>query len=160
DGFREAPAGLTDGKLVPLAKAIPDEVRIAIEKTLKEGGFYSGEPKGYFGPEVRKALAAWVDAKGPLPDQPTTPTAVAVSPAGSRPADLVNRLRARALNAANKAKTIKERDDAIALISALGRNGDVASRYAIVHNYHNAAFVRAKVTPEEVTRYGLDLLVS
>src|SRR5205085_7865520 len=59
DAFRLAPAGLSDDKLVPFAKVVPDGVRIAIETTLKEGGFYAGEAKGYFGPEVRKALAAW-----------------------------------------------------------------------------------------------------
>jgi TPR repeat protein len=68
DAFREAPAGLEDQNLVGIGKALPDEIRIAIETVLKSQGFYTGEPKGYFGPDVRVALAAWVDAKGPLPD--------------------------------------------------------------------------------------------
>ena len=33
------------------------------------------------------------------------------------------------------------------------------TRFAIVSNYHQADVVRTLVTPEEVTRYGLDLLV-
>ena len=68
DAFREAPAGLEEQTLVDIGKALPDEIRIAVEQRLKADGFYAGEPKGYFGPEARKALAAWVDAKGPLGD--------------------------------------------------------------------------------------------
>ncbi|MBN9549008.1 MAG: sel1 repeat family protein, partial [Alphaproteobacteria bacterium] len=60
DAFREAPAGLDDENLVGIGKALPDEIRVAIETTLKSEGFYAGEPKGYFGPDARKALAAWV----------------------------------------------------------------------------------------------------
>jgi TPR repeat protein len=62
NAFREAPAGLDDKTLVTLGKAFPDEIRIAIERKLKGDGFYSGDTNGYFGPDVRKALAAWVDA--------------------------------------------------------------------------------------------------
>src|SRR5262249_21355142 len=102
---------------------------------------------------------AWVDAKGPLPDE-EEPKTVAVWRTGTLPADLVDRLRARALKAANEAKSVKDRDAAIGLISELARVGDIASRYALVHNYNDASFVRAKVTPKEVTRYGLDLLVT
>ena len=68
DGFRAAPAGLSDDKLLPLMRALPDEIRTEMEKTLKAEGFYKGTPNGNFGPEVRKALADWVEAKGPIND--------------------------------------------------------------------------------------------
>lgn len=42
----------------------------------------------------------------------------------------------------------------------LARYGDLAARWALVRNYHQARAVRAVVTPEEVTRYALDILVS
>jgi hypothetical protein len=66
DGFRLAPAGLHDAELAPLTQLLPDTVRKAIETDLKDEGFLAGKPSGDFGPDVRKALAVWVDAKGPL----------------------------------------------------------------------------------------------
>lgn len=66
DGLRYAPAGLDDERLVPLAKAQTDEVRVAIEKRLKAEGFYTGETDGFFDPPVRDAVRAYVKAKGPL----------------------------------------------------------------------------------------------
>jgi TPR repeat protein len=64
--FRLAPAGLDEKMLVDMGKAFPDEVRKSIERKLKDEGYYPGEPNGYFGPEVRAALAAWVEATGPV----------------------------------------------------------------------------------------------
>lgn len=66
DGLRYAPAGLDDERLVPLAKAQTDDVRVAIEKRLKAEGFYAGETDGFFDPPVRDAVRAYVKAKGPL----------------------------------------------------------------------------------------------
>ncbi|TIV69264.1 MAG: hypothetical protein E5V89_19545 [Mesorhizobium sp.] len=42
----------------------------------------------------------------------------------------------------------------------LARYGDLPSRWALVRNYHQAKAVRAVVTPDQVTRYALDILVS
>ncbi len=53
DGFRLAPAGLDDTKLVPLGRVLPDELKIEIETALQREGFFDGAPEGYFGPEVR-----------------------------------------------------------------------------------------------------------
>ena len=164
DAFREAPAGLDDQNLVGIGKALPDEIRIAIETTLKSQGFYTGEPKGYFGPDVRSALAAWVDAKGPLPDVTQT-----VAAAGSQPAspdkdtvapEILGRVRDKAFTAAEAAKTQKEKLASLKLLNVLARYGDIASRWALVRNYHQAKIVRSVVTPEEITRYALDLLVT
>jgi hypothetical protein len=58
--------GLDDAELVPLTQLLPDTVRKAIETDLKDEGFLAGKPSGDFGPDVRKALAVWVDANGPL----------------------------------------------------------------------------------------------
>ncbi|MDX8531438.1 hypothetical protein RFM41_03635 [Mesorhizobium sp. VK25A] len=163
DAFREAPAGLDEDNLVGLGKALPDEIRVAIETTLKSEGFYAGEPKGYFGPDVRMALAAWVDAKGPLGDAPAsqaTATQLAVPAPGGLDVDAVNRIRDKVFAQAQAAKTDKQKLAAIKQLGALARYGDLPSRWVLVRNYHQARAIRSVVTPEEITRYALDILVS
>jgi TPR repeat protein len=66
NGFRHVPAALEDNHMVAFGKAVTDEVRVAIEAELKREGFYQGEPEGFFDPEVRDAIRAYVKAKGPL----------------------------------------------------------------------------------------------
>ena len=63
------------------------------------------------------------------------------------------------MRAAAAAKSKEERRKVIAALDALARYGDTASRWALVRTYHTADAVRNVVTPEEVTRYGLDLMV-
>ncbi|TGT92443.1 peptidoglycan-binding protein, partial [Mesorhizobium sp. M5C.F.Ca.ET.164.01.1.1] len=141
---------------------MPDEICAAIETTLKREGFYAGEPKGYFGPDVRKALAAWVDAKGPLDDAPaqTTATQQAAPAAGLLTSEILDRVRGRVSTQAQAAKTDKQRLAVVKQYDMLARYGDLPSRWAVVSNYHQAKVVRTVVTPEEVTRYALDILVS
>ncbi|RWD64843.1 hypothetical protein [Mesorhizobium sp.] len=164
DAFREAPAGLDDQNLVGIGKALPDEIRVAIETTLKSEGFYTGEPKGYFGPDARKALAAWVDAKGPLDDAPSPQAAAGTQQAATAPgdldADLVNRIRDKVFAQAQAAKTDKQKLAAIKQLGILARYGDLPSRWVLVRNYHQARAIRSVVTPDEITRYALDILVS
>ncbi|MDG4896292.1 hypothetical protein P9272_22225 [Mesorhizobium sp. WSM4976] len=164
DAFREAPAGLDDDNLVGIGKALPDDIRVAIETTLKSEGFYTGEPKGYFGPDARKALAAWVDAKGPLGDAPSPQAAAGTQQATPAPgvldADLVNRIRDKVFAQAQAAKTDKQKLAAIKQLGILARYGDLPSRWVLVRNYHQARAIRSVVTPEEITRYALDILVS
>ncbi|TPK97414.1 MULTISPECIES: sel1 repeat family protein [unclassified Mesorhizobium] len=162
DAFREAPAGLAEDNLVGIGKALPDEIRAAIETTLKSEGFYTGEPKGYFGPDARKALAAWVDAKGPLAEIPAQTAAAqqAAPAAGGIDAEVLNRVRDKVFTQAQAAKTDKQKLAAIKQLSTLARYGDLPSRWALVHNYHQARAIRSVVTPDEITRYALDILVS
>jgi TPR repeat protein len=163
DAFREAPAGLDEQNLVGVGKALPDEIRIAIETTLKGEGFYAGEPKGYFGPDARKALADWVDAKGPLADVPAseTPGKQPAAPvSGALDADIINRVGKKVFAQAQAAKTDKQKLAAIKQLDLLARYGDLPSRWALVRNYHQAKVVRAVVTPDEITRYALDIMVS
>ena len=163
DAFREAPAGLDEQNLVGIGKALPDEIRIAIETTLKSEGFYAGEPKGYFGPDARVALADWVDAKGPLGDAPSTQTSAtqqATPVAGLLAGEIIDRVGKKVFAQAQAAKTDKQKIAAIKQLDLLARYGDLPSRWALVRNYHQAKVVRAVVTPEEVTRYALDILVS
>ena len=164
DAFREAPAGLDDENLVALGKALPDEIRSAIETTLKSEGFYAGEPKGYFGPDARKALAAWVDAKGPLGDAPSPQTASgsqqATPAAGLLAGEMLDRVRDKVFAQAQAAKTDKQKLAAIKQLGTLARYGDLPSRWVLVRNYHQARAIRSVVTPEEITRYALDILVS
>ena len=164
DGFRLAPAGLDDAKLVPLAQGIPDEIRIEIEKALQRDGFYKGSPEGYFGPEVRAALAAWVDARGPLPDETSAGTDGAGEGAVTTetlPAELVDRVRDRVFTEANRGNfTDEERDRIIGELNVLAQYGDIASRWALLQNYHQSTAVRRVVGPGDITRYGLDLVVT
>ncbi|RWG76878.1 tetratricopeptide repeat protein [Mesorhizobium sp.] len=163
DAFREAPAGLEEENLVGIGKALPEEIRVAIETTLKNEGFYAGDPKGYFGPDARKALADWVDAKGPLADAPGPQAAGAqqAAPATDLLAgEILNRVRDKVFTQAQAAKTEKQKLAAIKQLDMLARYGDLPSRWALVRNYHQAKAIRAIVTPDQVTRYALDLLVS
>ncbi|MDX8439961.1 tetratricopeptide repeat protein [Mesorhizobium australafricanum] len=164
DAFREAPAGLDEENLVSIGKALPDEIRAAIETTLKGEGFYAGEPKGYFGPDARKALAAWVDAKGPLTDAPNSQAAAgtqqAAPAAGLLAGEMLDRVRDKVFAQAQAAKTDKQKLAAIKQLGMLARYGDLPSRWVLVRNYHQARAIRSVVTPEEVTRYALDILVS
>ncbi|CDX25657.1 exported hypothetical protein [Mesorhizobium sp. ORS 3359] len=163
DAFREAPAGLDDDNLVGIGKALPDEIRVAIETTLKSEGFYTGKPEGYFGPDARKALAAWVEAKGPLGDAPspqTTAEQQAAPAPGGLDADVVNRIRDKVFAQAQAAKTDKQKLAAIKQLDILARYGDLPSRWVLVRNYHQARAIRSVVTPDEITRYALDILVS
>ncbi|MBZ9989357.1 hypothetical protein LB572_19845 [Mesorhizobium sp. BH1-1-5] len=163
DAFREAPAGLAEENLVGIGKTLPDEVRVAIETTLKSEGFYAGEPKGYFGLDARKALAAWVDAKGPLGDAPAsqaTATQQTAPAPGGLDAEVVNRIRDKVFAQAQAAKTDKQKLAAIKQLGILARYGDLPSRWVLVRNYHQARAIRSVVTPEEITRYALDILVS
>lgn len=164
DAFREAPAGLDDDNLVGIGKALPDEIRVAIETTLKSEGFYTGEPKGYFGPDARKALAAWVDAKGPVDDAPSPQAGAGTQQAAPAPggldADVVNRIRDKVFAQAQIAKTDKQKLAAVKQLGILARYGDLPSRWVLVRNYHQARAIRSVVTPDEITRYALDILVS
>ena len=66
DAFRLAPAGLSEEKLAVIAQWLPAEVQTAIKTALAGEGLLKGEANRPFGPELRTALAAWVEAKGPL----------------------------------------------------------------------------------------------
>ncbi len=68
DGFRLAPAGLEEDALVETMRALPEEIRLAMEAALEQEGFLKRAADGSFGPDARDALRAFVEAKGPLPD--------------------------------------------------------------------------------------------
>jgi hypothetical protein len=161
DGFRLAPAGLDDTMLLPLMRALPDEVRIAIEARLSEEGFYAGKPEGHFGPEVRAALAAWVDARGPLPAAAAPPGTDATETPGLLPDDLVARIRDRVFAEVNAGNLSP--DDQVRLLrdmNTLAQYGDMSSRWALLTYYHQAPLVRQEVSVGDITRYGLDLVVT
>ncbi len=165
DGFRIAPAGLDEKKLLPLVRALPDEIKVEIEKALKEQGFYAGSPDGYFGPEVRDALAAWVEARGPIPDEVSGEGAesppAAAGPSYELPTDLVDRVRDRVFTEANRGDlTDEEKQTVVGELNTLAQYGDLASRWALLRNYHQSGLVRSVVDAGDMTRYGLDLLVT
>jgi TPR repeat protein len=164
NAFREAPAGLEEKTLVMLGKAFPDEIRVAIERKLKSEGFYSGETSGYFGPDVRKALAAWVDARGPLAetaaDEAKPDTQPKAKKDGLVDPDMLARVRDRAFKDGTAAKTDRQKLTAISALNTLAQYGDMAPRWALVRNYHQARVVRKIVSPAEITRYALDVMVT
>ncbi|MBN8998101.1 MAG: sel1 repeat family protein, partial [Rhizobiales bacterium] len=161
DGYRIAPSGLDEAVLVPTLKAFPAEIRLAMEAALHRDGFLKRSPDGYFGPDARDALRAFVDARGPLPSlEATAVPAAAVGASGTTldPA-LVDRVRDDTFRRAQQVKTKAERTAVIRQLNLLAAYGDVASRWAILRNYHQADFVRNNVSAGEATRYGLDILV-
>jgi TPR repeat protein/peptidoglycan hydrolase-like protein with peptidoglycan-binding domain len=163
DGYRLAPAGLADAKLLPLAKELPDEIRIEIEKALKSDGFYAGSADGYFGPEVRKALADWVEAKGPLAAEPEAAESVVteVKADDAVPKETLDRIRDRMLAVGSAPNaTDKQKEGSIGGLHLLGQYGDAQARWVLVQNYHQSALVRARLSPGDITRYGLDLLIT
>lgn len=164
NAFREAPAGLEDQNLVAMGKAFPPEIKVAIEKRLARDGFYRGSPEGYWGPETRKALAAWVDAQ-------LQPTATASSDPETQPEraetssdetiskEAVGRLWDRIRADFQKAKTDRQKRAALSKVNLLAQYGNIDARWALLPNYHQLDTVRRVVSAAEITRYGLDLMV-
>ncbi len=175
DGFRLAPAGLEEEKLVPLVKALDDEVRVEIERALAREGFLKRPSDGFFGPEAREALRAWTEAKGPLPDAtlPGAPQIAKAAPQGTPGTDtppgagspevaveLVDAARERAFAVGNAAKSDRDKIAAIRMLNTLARYGDHQARWALMKNYHQSKLIRGVVSGEELMRYGIDILVS
>jgi TPR repeat protein len=164
NAFAEAPSGLEDKRLVTIGKALPDEIRIAIETRLAREHFYSGEPNGYFGPEARAALAAWVEARGPSGTRADADDAGKTAPAvTAKPlvdAETVARLRDAAFNQAKAARSDRQKLTSLSTINALAAYGDMSARWALVRNYNQARVVRKIVSAQEITRYALDVLIT
>lgn len=159
DGFRLAPAGLAEDALVETMRALPEEIRLAMEVALVQQGFLRRAADGSLGPDARDALRAFVEAKGPLADTVATPAAASAGTDDLDPATLA-RARDRIYAAVKSVKSKEERTTAIRGLSSLARYGDVSARWAILVNYDDADFVRNNVTAAELTRYGLDILVA
>lgn len=159
DGFRLAPAGLEEDALVETMRALPEEIRLAMEAALVQQGFLKRAADGSFGPDARDALRAFVEAKGPLPDTAATLAAASAGAGDLDPATLA-RARDRIYAAVKSVKSKEERTTAIRGLNSLARYGDTSARWAILVNYDEADFVRNNVTPAELTRYGLDILVA
>ncbi|MBN9084708.1 MAG: hypothetical protein BGP04_25840 [Rhizobiales bacterium 62-17] len=168
DGLQMAPAGATEDKLVVLGKAMPQDVRAEIEKVLKAEGKFSGDANGYFGPEARAGLRALVEARGPwrqaaLQPSTTKPAATAPQPGvAAQPQiarSVVDSVREKALQRSQSIKTDADRLAALRMFNALARLGDLQSRWLMMSNYHQSSLVRQVVSPAELTRYSLDILV-
>jgi TPR repeat protein len=159
DGFRLGPAGLEEDALVETMRALPEEIRLAMEAALVQQGFLKRAADGSFGPDARDALRAFVEAKGPLPDTATLPAAASAGAGDLDPATLA-RARDRIYAAVKSVKSKEDRTTAIRGLNSLARYGDPSARWAILVNYDDADFVRNNVTPAELTRYGLDILVA
>lgn len=166
NGFRQAPAGLEDANLVTMGKVFPQEIKVSIEKRLAKEGFYRGSAEGYWGPDVRKALADWVEAKGYGPA--TTEVAskeedegqVAQQPGELISKDKIGRIWDKIRAEFQAAKSDKQKRAALAKVNMLAQYGNVDARWALLPNYHQAAMVRRVVSAAEITRYGLDLMIA
>jgi TPR repeat protein len=163
NGFREAPAGLDDRNLVTMGKVFPQEIKVAIERKLAREGFYRGSPEGYWGPDARKALADWVEAKGFGPTKPDVeaeeeaPAEVVAGELISK--DKIGRIWDKIRAEFQAAKSEKQKRAALAKVNALAQYGNIDARWALLPNYHKAATIRRVVSAAEITRYGLDLMV-
>jgi TPR repeat protein len=168
NAFREAPAGLEDKNLVALGKAFPPEVKIAIETRLAKAGLYAKSPDGYWGPEVRKALAAWVEKTGYVArvsaaeDDQSRPATVKKAAAAAASLDVatIDRIRTAVTREANEARTSRQKRAALEKVNLLAQYGDVPARLSLVPNYHQDATIRRVVSVAEITRYGLDLMIT
>lgn len=165
NGFREAPAGLEDANLVSMGKALPPEIKAAIETRLAREGFYRGSPEGYWGPDARKALADWVEAKG-FGAQVASPEATAQDEQASEESEelvskeAVGRIWDKIRAEFQAAKNDRQKRAALSKVNALAQYGNIDARWALLPNYHQAANVRRVVSAAEITRYGLDLMVA
>lgn len=174
DGFRIAPAGLDDEQLVPLMRSLESDMKVEIEKILKAEGFYQGEPEGYFGPQVRAALAAWALAKGPLGEElepaPSAQRQASVAPqlppghVGSGTItvelELYKKIYDRTVEATKSAKTTQQKTAAFKMVNLLAQFGDPTARWAIVDKYAENSLIPKVVSPAEVIRYNLDLILT
>jgi TPR repeat protein len=164
NGFREAPAGLDDQNLVVMGKVFPQEIKVSIERRLARDGVYRGAPEGYWGPDARKALAEWVEAKG---YGTTTPAVVQTEDQPSEEPVVGELISKETIGRTwdmiradfKVAKTDKQKRAALAKVNILAQYGNIDARWALLPNYHQAANVRRVVSAAEITRYGLDLMV-
>lgn len=164
NGFWEAPAGLEDNNLVTMGKVFPQEIKVAIERRLAREGFYRGSPEGYWGPEARKALADWVEAKG-YGTISTDVSAVEEEPAAVEAGELlskdsIGRKWDRIRSEFQAAKNDRQKRAALAKVNMLAQYGNIDARWALLPNYHQLATVRRVVSAAEITRYGLDLMLT
>ncbi|WP_342358851.1 tetratricopeptide repeat protein [Terrarubrum flagellatum] len=180
DAFRMSPGGLGDEKIVALGRALPANVKLEIERELKQAGVFTGQPDGFFGPEMRRSLPDYVEAKGvlneetllaSLPGAKPAATALSAQPdTQTRPSSDTDSLskatldaaRDRAFSTAEKVaqKAGRERQDAVRMLNTMARYGDLPARWLLLRSYHRAQDVRAVVSPEEIVRYGLDVMIS
>ena len=162
DGFRAAPAGLEERRLTALLQHVPQDVKADIEKVLQEEGFYRGETQGYFRPDARAALAAWVDAQGPLP--PAEMPVEKARPAGPALPDVPPEVIEAALKAAfakvDTAESDEEWREALAMLAPLARLGEPTARWVLVRWYDQSPLIAEAVTPEELSRYAVDMLLT
>lgn len=163
--FREAPAGLDDNNLVGLGKAFPREIKVAIEKRLSRDGFLKGEPEGYWGPDVRRALAEWVEGQAPAVQEASAEAPAEADQPAQENADMLSKetvgrawdhIRAQF----NAAKSDRQKRAALGKVNMLAQYGNIDARWALLPNYHQSAMVRRVVSAAEITRYGLDLMVT
>jgi hypothetical protein len=165
NAFRQAPAGLEENNLVGLGKAFPPEIKVAIEKRLSRDGFLKGRPEGFWGPDVRKALADWVERQAPDVQEATAEVSADTDKQTQETAELlsketVGRAWDDIRKQFNAAKNDRQKRAALAKVNTLAQYGNIDARWALLPNYHQSAMVRRVVSATEITRYGLDLMVT
>lgn len=170
EGYRLAPAGLGDDRMVPLMRRIPQELRREIEAVLKEAGHYKGEVEGYFGPEARAALGAWVDA-GLGRDEPAAapaktaalavekPGAPSVKDIPTVPPEAIQAYWSRIMATFKGARNQKQAREAYRMLILMARGGNPHARYQLVKVWDDQKLPQELVTPAEITLWGIDVLL-
>jgi hypothetical protein len=158
--------------MVRIVRQIPAEIRVEMESILVRSGRYRGEAGGHFGPDARAALRAWVLAEGWLDAREiAAPAAGAPAAAATGPASPASQERTvseaasrkvydRSVKLSHAAKNSAENQAAIRLVNELARYGDPAARWFIVDRYDENSDIPKVVSPAEVIRYNLDLLLA
>jgi hypothetical protein len=166
DGFRVAPAGLEEERILPLLRALPKEVRAAMEGELINAGFLEGAGEGHFGPPARAALQRFVAARGLLgPEEPQA--APAAPPAGepktfadvTLPRAAHERMRLHVKGLLDRGGGSKpEWRAAVRELNHLARFGDPLARWFAVKRFDDEPTTREEIASAEVIRYGFDLI--
>jgi len=163
--FQQAPAGLEDRTLVEMGTAFPPEIKVAIETRLVREGFLKGQPEGFWGPDARKALADWVETQAPVAQEASEERPADTDQPPKEEAELLSKekvgrawdnIRAQF----NAAKNDRQKRAALGKVNTLAQYGNTDARWALLPNYHQSAMVRRVVSATEITRYGLDLMVT
>jgi hypothetical protein len=96
---------------------------------------------------------------GPVPEPEPEPEPPVGPATPDIPAEVLAKATAATLERINTASTDEERAAGVKMAASLARFGDPHARFWLMRYYDDAAVVRAEIGPEEMARFGLDLML-